>query len=166
MPSSLLGFFLKYADKLRADDLALLLRVGNAGQLVQEAVHRVHINEVGIHLIRGTPRMTCSGSPLRSRPWLTCTQVSCLPMALMSSAATTEESTPPDRASRTFLSPTCSPDEIDLVSNEVLHVPVGLGMAGAEDEIQRWPASRAASSAGQADAALMIGQMQHGRPQS
>ena len=42
------------------------------------------------------------------RPWFTCTQMSCLPMALMSSAATTELSTPPERASRTFLSPICS----------------------------------------------------------
>ena len=31
--------------------------------------------------------------------------MSCLPMALISSAATTEESTPPERASSTFLSP-------------------------------------------------------------
>ena len=52
--------------------------------------------------------MTCSGSPLRSRPWLTCTHTRFLPMARMSSAATTDESTPPDSASSTFLSPTCA----------------------------------------------------------
>ena len=39
------------------------------------------------------------------RPWFTCTQMSCLPMALISSAATTDESTPPDSASSTFWSP-------------------------------------------------------------
>ena len=52
--------------------------------------------------------MTCSDSPLRISPWFTCTHTRFFPMALMSSAATTEESTPPDSASSTFLSPTCS----------------------------------------------------------
>ena len=40
--------------------------------------------------------MTCSDSPLRISPWFTCTHTRFFPMALMSSAATTEESTPPD----------------------------------------------------------------------
>ena len=50
---------------------------------------------------------TISGSFLRSSPWFTKTQVSCLPIALWISAATTEESTPPERPSTTFWSPTC-----------------------------------------------------------
>ena len=52
--------------------------------------------------------MTCSLSPLRIRPWFTCTHSSCLPTALMSSAATTDESTPPDSASSTLPSPICA----------------------------------------------------------
>lgn len=51
--------------------------------------------------------ITLSDSPFLIRPWFTWTQVSCFPMALMSRAATTELSTPPDKASSTFLSPTC-----------------------------------------------------------
>ena len=35
---------------------------------------------------------------LRIKPWFTWTQTSCFPTALMSRAATTEESTPPERA--------------------------------------------------------------------
>ena len=47
----LLSFFSENVDELLADDLALLLRVGNAGQLVQKAIHSVHIDEVGVHLV-------------------------------------------------------------------------------------------------------------------
>src|SRR5690606_40858262 len=50
---------------------------------------------------------TCSDSPLRISPLLTWTHTSCLPMVFISSAATTELSTPPERASSTFLLPTC-----------------------------------------------------------
>ena len=47
----LLSFFSENVDELLADNLALLLRVGNAGQLVQKAIHSVHIDEVGVHLV-------------------------------------------------------------------------------------------------------------------
>ena len=47
----LLSFLSENVDELLADDLALLLRVGNAGQLVQKAIHSVHIDEVGVHLV-------------------------------------------------------------------------------------------------------------------
>lgn len=47
----LAGFLLKNADKLRADDLALLLRFRHAGQLVQKAIHRIDINQIGVHLV-------------------------------------------------------------------------------------------------------------------
>ena len=43
--------FLEDTDKLCADNLALLLRFGYALQLRKEAIHSVHIDEVGIHLI-------------------------------------------------------------------------------------------------------------------
>ena len=47
----LAGFFLKHADEFGTDDLALLLRIAYAGQLIQETVDRVHINQVGVHLV-------------------------------------------------------------------------------------------------------------------
>ena len=33
--------FLKHADEFRADDLALLLRIADAGEFIEEAIHRV-----------------------------------------------------------------------------------------------------------------------------
>ena len=47
----LAGLLLEHADKLRAYDLALRLRVGHAGQLVQETVHGVHIGQVRAQLV-------------------------------------------------------------------------------------------------------------------
>ena len=47
----LAGFFLKDTDKLGTDDLALLLRIADTGQLVQEAVDRIHVDQVGFHLV-------------------------------------------------------------------------------------------------------------------
>ena len=52
--------------------------------------------------------MTCSPSFLRNRPWSTKIDVNWSPIAFCKSTPTTDESTPPDRPSRTFLSPTCS----------------------------------------------------------
>ena len=46
---------------------------------------------------------TRSPSSFLRRPWSTKTHVRSLPMALLKSAAHTEESTPPERARRTFL---------------------------------------------------------------
>ena len=47
----LAGFLLEHTDELGADDLALALRLLHTGQLVQEAVDGVHIDEVGVHLV-------------------------------------------------------------------------------------------------------------------
>ena len=47
----LAGLFLEHADEFRADDLALLLGIGHAGELVQKAVHGIDIHEVGVELI-------------------------------------------------------------------------------------------------------------------
>ena len=47
----LAGFFFKHADELAADDLALLFGVGHAGQLIQEAVRGVHVDQVRLHLL-------------------------------------------------------------------------------------------------------------------
>ena len=50
--------------------------------------------------------LTSFASLRRMQPWSTNTHVRFLPMALWSSTAHTELSTPPDIASNTFLSPT------------------------------------------------------------
>ena len=50
-PRQLPGFLLKDPDELCADDLPFGLRVGHPGQLVQETVHCVYIDQVGIHLV-------------------------------------------------------------------------------------------------------------------
>ena len=62
---------------------------------------------------------TSSPSFLRSRPWSTNIHVSCFPIALCNRTAATEESTPPDKASNTFLSPIFSlKDLIDSSTKE------------------------------------------------
>ena len=47
----LAGLLLEHADEFRADDLALLLRIGNACEFREEAFARVHINEIRVHLV-------------------------------------------------------------------------------------------------------------------
>ena len=47
----LAGLLLEHADEFRADDLALLLGIGHAGELVEEAVDGVDIHEVGVQLV-------------------------------------------------------------------------------------------------------------------
>ena len=54
-PLQLAGLLLEHPDKLRADDLPLLLRLAYPCQLVQEPVHRVHIDQIGVHLIPEYP---------------------------------------------------------------------------------------------------------------
>ena len=47
----LAGLFLEHTDELGTDNLALLLRVGHAGKLVEETVGGVDIHQVGVHLV-------------------------------------------------------------------------------------------------------------------
>ena len=47
----LAGLFLEHADEFRADDLTLLLGIRHAGQLVQEAVDGIDINQVGLKFV-------------------------------------------------------------------------------------------------------------------
>ena len=68
---------------------------------------------------------TCSASPARSRPWSTKTQVSWSPIALCTSAAATEESTPPDRAHSTGRSPTVARTSATTCSMTPTRVHVG-----------------------------------------
>ena len=50
--AQLTGLFLKDADELLADDLALFFRFGHTRQLVQEAIGGVHPNEVDVVVFR------------------------------------------------------------------------------------------------------------------
>ena len=49
------GFLGEDVDEHLADDLALALGIGHARQLVEEAVDRVHVDEVGVHLVPEHP---------------------------------------------------------------------------------------------------------------
>ena len=69
---------------------------------------------------------TSSPSSLRSRPWSTNTQVSCLPTARASSTAATDESTPPERAHSTRPPPTRARRAATVSSTKesIFHVPL------------------------------------------
>ena len=45
------GLFLKYTDKLSADNLSLLFRIRNAFQLAEETLRGIHINQVCMQLV-------------------------------------------------------------------------------------------------------------------
>ena len=68
---------------------------------------------------------TSSPSSLRNNPWSTNTHVNCFPMALDNNPAATDESTPPDKASNTFPSPTFSRTSLIVFSTKesIFHVP-------------------------------------------
>ena len=91
------GRLLEDPDELAADDLALLLGVGDPGQRGQEPLLRRRRPSARTPVAATKSRSTCSASPARSRPWSTKTQVSWSPIARCTSAAATAESTPPDR---------------------------------------------------------------------
>ena len=105
-----------------------------------------------LQLARGTARvasMTCrsilkwsrkvvstsSRSFLRSRPLSTKMQTSWSPIALCSSAATTEESTPPERPQMTLPLPTCSRTRRDGLLDEVAHRPGAGALADLVEEV-------------------------------
>ena len=124
-------FFFKHTDKLRADNLALLLRLGNARQFIQEAVHRVHINEVGVHLVAEHLHTLLRFSFAQQ------TMVYMLAHQLLTDGL--DEQRRHDRGihaagqcQKHFFISHLSADQLDLVCNEVLHVPVGLRTAGIE----------------------------------
>ena len=49
--ANLACLLLKHADELGTDDLALCLGLGDVNQLAKEAIGRVHIDQVRVHLI-------------------------------------------------------------------------------------------------------------------
>ena len=105
---------LEAADELLADDLALALRVGDPGQLVEEAVGRASTAISGISNGAGTSRPPARPRSQRIMPWSTKTQVSRSPMALWTSAAATGGVHPAGQPHSTALSvarpgPGCAP---------------------------------------------------------
>ncbi len=102
----LAGGRLEGADELAADDLALLLRVGDAGQRAEELVLRVDDlqpdagggDEVLLDLVGLTGAL---------QPVVDVHTGQLVTDRLVTSAAATAESTPPDSAHSTCLSPTC-----------------------------------------------------------
>ena len=87
----------KTRTKVSPIDLALLLRVGHAGQLAPGSARWRRRRPACMPKLRPKTSRTVSGSPSRSRPLLTKTGVSWSPIARWISAAATEESTPPER---------------------------------------------------------------------
>ena len=99
---------LEHLDELAADDLALLLGIGDAGERAEEG--RAGVDEIDLDAprCRANISITCAASSRRSRPLSTKTQVSWSPMARWISAAATDESTPPERPRITSSPPTCA----------------------------------------------------------
>ena len=109
--------------ELLADDAALVLRVGDAGEQRRGSGPR---RRTCTRSTWNWSRKTCttsSASSRRSMPWSTKTHVSWSPIARCSSAATTSESTPPDRPQMTFASPTCARIALDGLVDDVDHRP-------------------------------------------
>ena len=134
MPSST-GLLLKHSDELRADDLAFLLRISCAGQFIQEAIHCVHIDQVGVHLM---------AEHLHHLFWLALAQQPVVDVDTgelfcrwreSKGQPLREESTPPERASRTFRSPTCCRISSTWSAMKFSIFQSGLGAAHTEHEI-------------------------------
>lgn len=114
---------LERANELFADDLTLLLRLAHTlqgGEEVFEASTAMSLMPVA----STKSCLTCSASPLRSRPWSTNTQVSWSPMALCTRAAATAESTPPDRPQITQQVADLLADLRDLILDDAGGIPV------------------------------------------
>ena len=89
---------------------------------------------------------TCSASPSRSSPWSTNTQVSWSPTALCTSAAATDESTPPDSAQSTRRLADLRADRGDQVVDDVGGGPVGRRARRRAAGSSRAPAGRRSSA--------------------
>ena len=101
------GLIVKHGDELRANDFALLFGIGDTGELDKKRSLASTATMFRPSLSR---RLSCTlwNSFLRRTPLFTKMQVNWLPMALCTSTAATEESTPPERPQMTWPSPTFS----------------------------------------------------------
>ena len=117
-----------------ADDLALLLRIGDAGEPVEEQVasHRRSRAAAAASRKRST---TCCASSSRSRPLSTKMHVSRSPMARWMSIAATVESTPPDSPQTTLPVADLLPDPLGRFVDERRDRPVAGAAADVEGEV-------------------------------
>ena len=132
-PLELAGLLLEDADKLRADDLAFLFRVRDARQLAEEPLARVDVDEVCAQLVPEDPH------DLFRLPLAEQAVVDVHAGELVTDGAQQERGH--DRAVHAAregeqhpAGADLSADELDLVGDEVFHVPVGLRFAGVKDE--------------------------------
>ena len=125
----LVRFLVEHLDEHPADGLALALGIGLAAQRREEAILGVDADHL-TPMFSARVCMTWSPSSARSRPWSTNTQTSCSPIARCSSAATTDESTPPDSPSRTWSRAHLLAHARDGVGDDVARLPARL--AGAD----------------------------------
>jgi hypothetical protein len=129
-----LSDFLEHLDERTTDDLPLLFRLPDALEPAQEKRRRVDHPQIDVEMIAVEP-LDRLALAFRSRPLSTKHTVSCRPIALCSSAAATEESTPPDRPSSTRPLPDPRADVLDRMRDEVARRPLLLHAADAEQEI-------------------------------
>ena len=130
----LAGLLLKHPDELRADDLPLLLRVGHAGQLVQEAVHGVHIDQVGVHFAPEDLHH------LLRLPFAQQAVVDVDAGELFADGSDEQGGHhggvhAAGQGQQHLLVSHLAADELHLVGDEVVHIPVGLGAADGKDEV-------------------------------
>ena len=127
-------FALEHVDEQAADDLALLLGVGDAGERRQELVAGIDVDRRARRGCARTCRITCvglvlaqqavvdehAGQPVADRAWI--------------SAAATDESTPPDRPRMHLVAADLRADRGDRLVDVVGHVPVAAAAADVVHE--------------------------------
>lgn len=120
----LLGDREELFPELRADDAALLLRLGHAGQKLGIAVLGVDVDKVDVKLL-GEDLLHLLGLTLAQQTVVDEHTGHLLAHGAGASAATTEESTPPDKARITRSSPTFSRNSAVMVSTRLSMLQLG-----------------------------------------
>ena len=122
--AKLASLLLEDADELLADDLALLLRIGDAASRVRKRFCACTWTS-GTWKWPPNVSTTCSASFSRRSPWSTKTHVSWSPTALCTRSAATAESTPPESAQSTRSEPTAARIRATCSSMTAAGVQVG-----------------------------------------
>ena len=130
----LAGLGLEHLDELVADDLALLLRVGHAGQGREEWLDQ----STTCRSIWKWSRKVETSSPARCGAAGRCPR-RCRRAGRRwpggAATAVTEESTPPQRPQMTVASPDLLADGLDRLGDEVAHLPVAGAAADVVEEV-------------------------------
>ncbi len=123
-------------DERVADDAAFFLRVGDAGEAAEKPAFGFHHVQIGFEVV-GELFDDDFSSSFRSRPLSTRMHESCGPMARYSSAATTAESTPPDRPQMTRSLADALANLCDRALGEIAESPGAGAMADVGQEIRQ-----------------------------